>query len=255
MKKVEILIDGIKTKAQEGAYLLPVIRRLGIDIPSICSHPALEPSGSCRLCIVEIEKKNISGIVTSCNFPVKEGLEVRTSSEKIKKLRRLLIELLVSRCNESDEIKMLATKYGVANSRFEQLDEDCILCGLCFRVCSEVIGANAISFSGRGVEKSISSPFGKNSETCLGCGACSHVCPTGAIKKEDTEGRRDIRYLETSRPLAKCRVCSMPFAPAAQLEHIKKELKLPDDVLYTCSECKRSSYAEKIISFAKFHGG
>lgn len=255
MDKVSITIDGKKTAAEKGRYLLEIAREMNIDIPTLCYHPSLEPYGACRLCIVEVEKKGRKKVVTSCNYPAEDGLVVSTGSEKIKKLRSLLIELLLARCPESEEIKKLAADYGIKEPRFVRSDENCIMCGLCVRVCDEAAGVNAISFTGRGIERVVSTPFQKNSETCTGCSACVYVCPTGAVKTKDAEGLRDMDKWKTKLPLAKCIECGKLFAPLPQLKYLKEKFNVQDDVLYTCRECKRKSYGKKLISVARFHGG
>jgi heterodisulfide reductase subunit A len=133
-------------------------------------------------------------VVTSCNFPAASGLVVKTDSVKINNDRKLLLELLLARCPESDAVKKLAAEYGVAKSRFKSGNpqEMCVLCGLCARVCSEVVGASAIDFVNRGVGREIAVIPEITSEACIGCGACAMVCPTGLISMQDLSGRKVI---------------------------------------------------------------
>jgi coenzyme F420-reducing hydrogenase beta subunit len=182
-REVTIKIDGKEVKATEEATILEVARNIGIEIPTLCYISSLSPFGSCRVCSVEItDQRGRKKIVTSCNYPVKDGLVVSTKSEKVLKTRKLLLELLLARCPKVKKIKDLARKYGVEKPRFwiENVEEDCILCGLCTRVCGERIGVHAINFANRGVEREVTAPYHSFSDDCIGCGACAIVCPTNS---------------------------------------------------------------------------
>ncbi len=182
-KEVTLKIDGKEVKATEGATILEVARNIGIEIPTLCYNSALEPFGSCRVCSVEItDARGRKKVVTSCNYTVKEGLEVSTKSEKVLKTRKLLLELLLARCPKVKKIQDLAREYGVEKPRFwiEDIEEDCILCGLCARVCQERIGVYAINFANRGVEREVTAPYHTFSNDCIGCGACAIICPTNS---------------------------------------------------------------------------
>lgn len=180
-----MLIDGREVVAEEGATILDAARKSGISIPTLCYHPALEPYGACRLCVVEVTARGRKRLVTSCNYAVGEGLEVSTNSDEVKVVRKILLELLLSRCPNVELIQNLAKEYGVEKPRFPVEDEDCILCGLCTRICEERMGVGAIGLMGRGIEQKVGTPFDKLSDVCRTCGACAFVCPTGAIKLED----------------------------------------------------------------------
>jgi len=196
---INLNINNHNVKAKEGSTILELARKLKINIPTLCYHPDLSPYGACRLCIVEVKEKGNSRIVTSCNFPAKEGIEVYTHSEKILKIRRTLLELLISRSPEQPILKKLALELGLERSRFvinDSKGDPCILCGLCIRTCKEIVGAHAIGFSMRGIIKKIGVPFDMNSEECIACGACEFICPTGAIKME-MERIRKLRLSDT----------------------------------------------------------
>ena len=180
-KDVTLRIDDKEVQAKEGATILEVARKVGIDIPTLCYNRALSPFGACRLCSVEItDKRGKKKMVTSCNYPVEEGLVVSTKSEKVLKTRKLLLELLLARCPKVKKIQDLAKEYDVQTPRFwiKDAEEDCVLCGLCTRVCDELIGVYAINFAKRGVEREVATPYHKLSDDCIGCGACAIVCPT-----------------------------------------------------------------------------
>ncbi|MHC1635992.1 MAG: Coenzyme F420 hydrogenase/dehydrogenase, beta subunit C-terminal domain [Candidatus Methanospirareceae archaeon] len=187
MEEVTIVIDGREVKAVKGESVYEVAKREGIEIPTLCYHPALTPFGACRLCSVEVtDKRGRKRIVTACNYPVEDGLKVDTRGERVIRTRRMILELLLARCPKVKKIQDLAREYGIEKPSLwvEREDEDCILCGLCARVCEELIGVSAINFANRGTEREITTPFHSLSDDCIGCGACATICPTGAIKYE-----------------------------------------------------------------------
>jgi bidirectional [NiFe] hydrogenase diaphorase subunit len=189
---VQLTINGKKLSAMKGRLLIDTARQNGFDIPSLCYHEAVSPAGNCRLCIVEIEKGGRTRIVSSCNYPVMGGENVRTDTARITTLRRSILKLLLPLAPDSKVLKKLAKRYGVKRSPFEGRVErlDCILCGLCIRVCSELAGAHAIDFSRRGAKRILTTPFGEETSACIACGACSEVCPTGAIAMEEAAVQR-----------------------------------------------------------------
>ncbi len=135
------------------------------------------------MCSVEIKHGNRSRMVASCLFPVEEGLVVETNSPRTLKLRKGIIELLLARCPNVEEIKNMAAGLGVTKPRFETEDNECILCGLCVRVCSEVTGNKVMSLVNRGVDREVAAPFyDELPKTCIGCGDCMYICPTKAIR-------------------------------------------------------------------------
>ena len=132
---VNITIDGIPLQADKGATVLQVARENGIEIPTLCYNEALGPEGRCRLCMVEVKKGNRIRLVTSCLYPVEEGLQVQTETGKVRLTRKMILELLWARCPDSQVIQEKAAKMGVEKPRF-RLDEGnwkCILCGLCVK--------------------------------------------------------------------------------------------------------------------------
>jgi heterodisulfide reductase subunit A len=184
---IPVVIDGQSIQVEKETTILEAAQRLGIYVPTLCHHPALEPYGACRLCTVEITAGGRSRLVTACNYPIRWEMEVQTASDKVVKGRKLLAELLLARCPNAPEVQQLAASLGVTEARFEPGvgDELCSLCGLCVRLCREIIGQSAISFVGRGVDRQVGTPFLKFSDDCIACGACAFICPTGAIKLED----------------------------------------------------------------------
>lgn len=180
---ITFTINGKKVKANQGWTVLETAKEYGFYIPTLCHHPAVQPSGACRLCMVELREGDWSKLVASCIYPVAEGLAVYTETPKVHNVRRWVLEMLLASCPGSEEIKALAQDHGVVESRFPVHDKDrvCLVCGLCQRVCEEVVGLSAIAVVDRGVHKKIGSPFLKPTDVCVGCGCCVSICPTGAM--------------------------------------------------------------------------
>lgn len=185
---MNVTINDRQLQVEEGKTVLEAARDAGIKIPTLCYHKELTPYGACRLCLVEIVGGGRPGILASCLYKVSEGLAVKTDTEKVVKTRKIMFELLLARCPNSEKLKNLAQEYGVTNTRIRPRNRgDCIMCGLCVRVCAEVVGMSAVSFAHRGIEKKVQTAFNKISEVCIGCGACAYLCPTEAIKIEEVD--------------------------------------------------------------------
>lgn len=181
-KMVSLIIDDRKIETNAGSTILDAAKAAGIRIPTLCHHPALASYGSCRLCAVEIAGR--PKLAASCAYPVEEGIEVKTTSPRVLKARKLVMSLLLLRCPDVPKLKELAEQIEVDEAvvkRFKPDSEKCILCGLCARVCRERMGVGAIDFVNRGYKRKISPPFGEFSPVCVTCGACEVVCPTGAV--------------------------------------------------------------------------
>jgi heterodisulfide reductase subunit A len=183
---IQVTIDGRSILAKQDTTILQAAKELNIEIPTLCHHPALEPYGACRLCTVEVIRDGWSRLVTACNYPIRHEIEVHTASEQVVRGRKMILELLWARCPEAEVLQNLAAEYGIEKPRFALHEgELCYLCGLCVRVCDELVGAKAISFASRGVDREVATPFYRVSEACIACGACEFICPTGAIKVTD----------------------------------------------------------------------
>jgi bidirectional [NiFe] hydrogenase diaphorase subunit len=193
---VTVTIDRQIIHVERHTPILKAAKKMGIFIPTLCHHEALKPYGSCRLCVVEVIQKKRSKLVTSCNYPAQDGLEVLTASERVKKTRKMVMELLQARCPDVAEIRQLAEKIGIKGFRFNKKEgERCILCGLCVRVCEELVGVAAISFANRGTDREVNTPFGMNSDVCIGCGSCTYICPTGCIEMVGAPGPPGARRM------------------------------------------------------------
>ena len=237
-----LTIDGREIRAEEGKVILEVARENNIYIPSLCYHEGVSVYGACRLCQVEIVSRGRERLVASCLYPVEDGLVVKTNSPRITNIRRMVTELLLARCPDSEVLQNLASELGVDKSRFK-LEEDnrkCILCALCTRVCEEVVGVSAISLVNRGVSRQMATPFYDFSEACIACGSCAYVCPTGAISIEDAGDTRIVTMPQVTMEfkLKKCNTCGRYWAPERQLEYIIKTADLPGDTFDNCPDCR-----------------
>lgn len=179
---INLKINGLPVTVDNGTTLLEAIRFLGFNVPTLCHMEGLSPYGACRLCVVEIGNGNNNKLVSSCTYPVQEGLNVRTSSARVMNARKIIIELLLATAPQSKTIQDIAAKYDVRKQRFRQRYESCILCGLCVRMCEEQMMAKAIGFRGRGERRSIGTPFDIKSEQCRLCGGCIYVCPACELR-------------------------------------------------------------------------
>jgi len=192
MKNISLTIDGRNVKAQEGMTLLQVAQSYDIEIHTLCHHEDLEPYGACRLCTVEIIKNDKTKLVAACCYPVEEGLIVKTSSEKVNKIRKIILELLMPLA-PTGPLYALAEKYGLCECVKKSEEESewrmikelrfpaekptyCILCGLCVRYCAEIKKGNVIGFIGRGVDRKISLV---PEENCGFCRDCENICEGG----------------------------------------------------------------------------
>jgi len=190
MAKVNITIDGHKVQVEDGSYILQAASELGIKIPTLCYYAHMTPYAACRICAVEArDSKGWSKIVTACNYPAWEGLQIVTDTPRVLNARRINLEMLLSRCKPVPVLQDLMNQLGVTEPRWGIGEDTCIKCGLCVRICDEVVGAHALSFSNRGINREVSTPFHLESDDCILCGACATYCPTGHIKMTDIEGR------------------------------------------------------------------
>jgi len=182
MSKILLEIDGKKVEAKQGMTLLEAAQGAGIYIPTLCHHEKLEPFGGCRLCIVEVDDRGWTKLVVSCVFPVEENLVVRTRSEKVDRIRKTILELLLAHAPDAMQLQELAQEYGADKDRFEKEASFCIHCGLCVRYCAEVKKKHAIGFVDRGIRKEISFIPEIASKECNDCKECFPLCPTSYLQ-------------------------------------------------------------------------
>jgi NADH-quinone oxidoreductase subunit G/NADP-reducing hydrogenase subunit HndD len=208
---ITLEIDGVKAEAREGETILSSLRRHGTQVPTLCHMPNLAPTGACRLCVVEVE--GMPNLVTSCSYPVAQGMKVKTRTRRILDARRTIVELLLSNhpddclyCSRSGkcDLQKLAQELGVRgraypgakSSRCKDVSspsivrdpDKCILCGRCVRMCEEIQQVAVIDFIGRGSKTFVGTAFdrGLNVSACVNCGQCIVVCPTGALSEKSS---------------------------------------------------------------------
>jgi NADH dehydrogenase/NADH:ubiquinone oxidoreductase subunit G len=182
MSDILLQIDGRQVSAREGMTILEAAQDAGIAIPTLCHHEQLEPYGACRICIVEAGVGDRTRLVVSCVYLVEQDLIVRTRSQKIDRIRKLILELLLAHAPNSPELQALAQEYGADKDRFEKEASFCIHCGLCVRYCAEVKKKNAVGFVDRGIRKEISFIPEIASRECWDCKECFPLCPTSALQ-------------------------------------------------------------------------
>jgi len=182
MSEIRLKIDEKEVIAKEGMTLLEAAQSAGISIPTLCHHEKLEPFGGCRLCIVEIDLRGRTMLVVSCVYLVEENLVVRTRSEKIDRIRKNLLELLLAHAPDAPQLKDLAAEYGADRDRYKKEASFCIHCGLCVRYCAEVIKKNAVGFIDRGVRKEIAFIPEIALKECAECKECFPLCPTSYLQ-------------------------------------------------------------------------
>ncbi len=182
MGVVTLTIDDKEVKANEGMTVLEAAQSAGIKIPTLCHHEKLAPYTACRLCMVEVEARGRVKLDTACSSPVKENLVVRTKTEEINKIRKTLLELMLSHAPDSRELQEYAKEYGADKNRFEKEASFCIHCGLCVRYCAEVKQKFAVSFINSGVNREISFNPELVSTECWKCKECFPLCPTEALQ-------------------------------------------------------------------------
>lgn len=205
---VELTINQLHVKAEEGMTILDAAKSVGISVPTLCHMKDLLPSGACRICSVEVE--GMRGLIPACAYPVSEGMQIDTNSPRVRRARKTIVELLVEDhpqdcliCvrNKNCELQDLSERYGLREHRYHgeskqhevdnsspSLERDpakCILCGRCTRVCIEVQKIGAIDFANRGFKSIVTTPFNKgiNVSDCILCGQCILVCPTAALRE------------------------------------------------------------------------
>lgn len=182
MSEILLQIDGVNVGASEGMTILEAAQNAGISIPTLCHHEKLEPFGGCRLCIVEVASRGSTKLVVSCVYPVEEKLVVRTRSEKVDRIRKTILELLLAHAPDSPELKRFAQDYNADKDRYEKDASFCIHCGLCVRYCAEVKKADAIGFVDRGIRKEISFIPEIAATVCNDCKECFPLCPTSYLQ-------------------------------------------------------------------------
>ena len=182
MTEIRMKIDGKEVRASEGMTVLEAARSAGVSIPTLCHHDELQPYGGCRLCIVEVETEGGGSIVASCVHQAEDDLVINTRSDKIDRIRKSILELLLAHAPDSPSLQELAVEYGADKSKFEQEASFCVHCGLCVRYCSEIKKKHAVGFIDRGIRKEISFLPEIASTECNDCKECFPLCPTSYLQ-------------------------------------------------------------------------
>jgi bidirectional [NiFe] hydrogenase diaphorase subunit len=180
--EIIIQIDGKDVKATEGMTILEAAQKANIFIPTLCHHEKLEPYGACRICTVEVKVGGWTGLVAACLYPVEQDLIVKTRSEKVDKIRKLILEFLLAHAPNSPQLQELAQEYGADKDRFEKESSFCILCGLCVRYCAEVKKKNAIGYVDCGSRREIQFIPEIAATECINCKECFELCPTSYLQ-------------------------------------------------------------------------
>ncbi len=245
-----VTIDGVSVEVERGQTILDAARKAGVWIPTLCHHPAVSSQGTCRLCMVELERGGRKQLVTACNYPVRGDIVVSVSSEPAVRARRGVMELLLARAPENAHLQALARRMGVEGTSLPTVSvaqRDCILCGLCTAVCEEVIGRAAIGFAGRGAERVVASPFHQPAEDCIACGACAAICPVGTITirfHEDTD-EIEISPFKTRAKIQRCTECGARVLSLPVTEEVLRRVNIDWDKyrrqVRLCARCRRRS--------------
>jgi bidirectional [NiFe] hydrogenase diaphorase subunit len=214
---INIIINDKEIAVQENQTVLQAAKENGIKIPHLCFHPALKPSGSCKLCGVEVVSTSGKQVVMlSCILKVRENLEIKTDSELVRTTREKAFNKLLQMAPESSRIRDLAKAFDVD---VIPPPNGCIRCRLCIRVCNEIVKARALKMEK--TEDGMQVVPGEGQ--CIGCGTCANLCPTNIIKVVDQDNVRTISIkgqVTGQLPLERCEGCGKMYATVSFLKHV-----------------------------------
>lgn len=231
VQTVKMTINGREVEALAGQTILEAARGAGVDIPTLCHDPRLEPYGACRLCLVEVE--GARGPMASCGTKVNDGMKIETHSEKIVKLRKFVLELLLTNhpldcpvCEAAGDCRLqdYAYEYLVdmvpwgwrapeasdpgSHPNVAHFGSRCILCGRCVRICREVMSIGCWGYLNRGYESEVDTPYRRPLDEvgCVSCGQCVSTCPVGAVTTQ--RAPMGARQWQTEKTRTTCSYCS-----------------------------------------------
>jgi predicted molibdopterin-dependent oxidoreductase YjgC len=230
-----MVIDGKPYPAEEGLTALQVARANAINIPTLCYHPALKPSGSCKLCAVEVTGRTGGQRIAmlSCILKVSDGLDIKTTGPIVEAARKKAFQNLLRMAPQSTRLRRMAMEYGVD---LGPPPDGCVRCRLCVRVCKEIVGAGAlkmVKIDGVGFVV-------PEADRCIGCGTCANICPTGAIRVEDRENVRTVVIRDEligKHPLERCQGCGRWYATTRFIDYIERRTAPHPHVKETHAYC------------------
>ncbi|MGB5746834.1 MAG: 2Fe-2S iron-sulfur cluster-binding protein [Desulfobacterales bacterium] len=245
----KITIDDHEYDAEDGMSVLQVAKANGIRIPTLCYHPSLSPSGSCRLCAVEVPGRSNGRRVTmlSCVLKVKEGMNIKTRGKAVVRARTWAFKSLLQMAPQSKAIIELARSYNIDPG---PPPDGCVRCRLCIRICKEIVGPGALKMEKRDGMNYVTPIEGH----CIGCATCANICPTDAIKVDDHENVRTISIRDEvigQHPLEQCEGCGKLYATPKFLNHIHKRTSTHTDVKAHHNYCPTCAklFSDRIMSF------
>ncbi len=258
-----VTLDGTTVDVPAESTILDAAQRAGIWIPTLCHHPAVSCSASCRICMVELDRGDWRQLVTACNYPVRRDLTVSVSGARAVAARQGVMQLLLARSPECEQLAELARRMGVEGTDLPTVTEsqrNCILCGLCVQVCEEVMGASAIGFAGRGPERVVATPFRQPSETCSGCGACAAICPVGTItvRIHEETSEVEISPFKSRVKLKSCGECGARLVSEPVAAAVRKRISIDWESLRRtaelCPKCRRLKAARGLSFVVRKEG-
>ncbi len=247
---ITFTLDNQPVSVEEHVSVLAAARAHGVNIPTLCYHPAVKASGSCRICAVEIiGRSGLPTTMLSCILMAREGLVVNTGSDLVREARRKAFKRLLEMAPQSKKIRDTAESCGIF---LGAPPDGCIRCRLCIRVCKEVVGADALVMEKRNGVNFVTPIEGR----CIGCGTCANICPTDAITLVDRENVRVIGIRDEiigRHPLAVCEGCGKSFATPKFLAYIEQRTgphpHIKEEHRY-CPTCAKL-FSDRIRSFAR----
>jgi NADH dehydrogenase/NADH:ubiquinone oxidoreductase subunit G len=236
---IKFYINDKELEAEEGTTVLQAARQHKIPIPHLCYHPALKPSGACKLCGVEATSPSgRQTVMLSCIMKVKEGLRVKTESDLVAANREKAFNKLLALAPDSRRIREMAHTFNVP---VVPKPNGCIRCRLCVRVCNEIVKAGAI----RMVKTDDGPRVMAGEGSCIGCGTCANLCPTKVIQVTDQDNVRTVSIQDqiiSRLPLERCEACGNLYATSQFLAHVARTtLVHPDtkEVHHLCTACSK----------------